>query len=111
MTKKFQINIITLINQKTNILKKTRYCQFNNCYKIGNFKNEKDNKNYCKKYSNNNVVNINNKLKVIKCNYNNCKKNIKSDKKYCQNHKFECIENNWDIRIMKNNFYCKLHKF
>ena len=46
----------------------------------------------------------------MKCEYSNCKKNIKSDKEYCQNHKFKCIENNCDIRIMKNNFYCKFHK-
>ena len=56
--------------------KKLRYCQFDNCHKIGNFK-DTNNKNYCKPHSNNNVVNINNKSKVIKCNYNNCKKNIK----------------------------------
>ena len=60
---------------KNQYFKKTRYCQFNNCYKIGNFKD--NDKNYCKEHSNNNnAVNINNKSKVIKCNYNNCKKNI-----------------------------------
>ena len=96
---------------KNQHFKKTRYCQFNNCYKIENFKNEKDNKNYCKQHSNNNVVNINNKSKVIKCNYNNCKKNIKSNNRFCQNHKYQCIDPECDIRIMKNNFYCKLHKF
>ena len=89
--------------------KKLRYCQFDNCHKIGNFK-DTNNKNYCKPHSNNNVVNINNKSKVIKCNYNNCKKNIKSDNKYCQNHKFKCSDYECDVRIMKNNFYCKFHK-
>ena len=93
---------------KNNYFKKTRYCQFNNCYKIGNFKDNNNNKSYCEQYSNNNVVNINNKSKFIKCNYNNCKKNIKSDKEYCQNHKFKCIDDECNIRIMKNNFYCKL---
>ena len=44
---------------------------------------------YCKQHSNNNNVNINDKSKVIKCNYNNCKKNIKSDNDYCQNHKYK----------------------
>ena len=96
---------------KNQYFKKTRYCSYQDCYKIGNFKNEKDNKKYCKQHSNNNVVNINNKSKVIKCNYNNCKKNIKSDKEYCQNHIYKCSDNECDIRIMKNNFYCKLHKF
>ena len=52
----------------------------------------------------------NNKSKVIKCKYNNCKKNIKSDNKYCQNHKYKCSDNECDIRIMKNNFYCEFHK-
>ena len=33
---------------KNQYLKKTRYCQFNNCYKIGNFKNEKVIKNIAK---------------------------------------------------------------
>ena len=36
---------------------------------------------------------------------------MKSDKEYCQNHKYICSDNECDIRIMKNNFYCKLHKF
>ena len=44
---------------KNQYFKKTRYCQFDNCYKIGNFKD--NNKNYCKEHSNNNAVNINNK--------------------------------------------------
>ena len=95
---------------KNNYFKKTRYCQFDNCYNIGNLK-DLNNKNFCKKHSDNNVVNINDKSKVIKCKYNNCKKNIKSDNKYCQNHKYKCSDNECDIRIIKNNFYCKLHKF
>ena len=94
---------------KNQYFKKTRYCSYQDCYKIGNFKNEKDNKKYCKEHSNNNVVNINDKSKVIKCKYNNCKKNIKSDKKYCRNHKYKCIDDECNIRIMKNDFYCKFH--
>ena len=94
---------------KNQYFKKTRYCQFNNCYKIGNFKGS-NNIEYCKQHSNNNVVNINDKSKVIKCNYNNCKKNIKSNNRFCQNHKYKCSDNECDIRIMKNNFYCKFHK-
>ena len=93
---------------KNQYFKKTRYCQFNNCYKISNFKD--NNKNYCTEHSNNNAVNINNKSKVIKCNYNNCKKNIKSNNRFCQNHKYKCNDNECDIRIMKNDFYCKFHK-
>ena len=84
---------------KNDYFKKTRYCSYQDRYKIGNFKNEKDNKKYCKQNSNNNNVNINDKSKVIKCN------------DYCQNHKYKCSDNECDIRIMKNNFYCKLHKF
>ena len=95
-------------NSKNQYFKKTRYCQFNNCYKTGNFKD--DNKNYCKEHSNNYAVNINNKSKVIKCNYNNCKKNIKSNNTFCPNHKYKCNDNECDIRIMKNDFYCKFHK-
>ena len=94
---------------KNQYFKKTRYCSYQDCYKIGNFKNEKNNKKYCKEYSNNNVININDKSKVIKCKYNNCKKNIKSDNKYCQNHKHKCIDDECNIRIMKNDFYCKFH--
>ena len=92
---------------KNQYLKKTRYCSYLDCYKIANFK--KDNIKYCKEHSNNSI-NINDKSTVIKCNYNNCKKNIESDKKYCQNHKFKCLDDECDIRIMKNNSYCKFHK-
>ena len=95
---------------KNKYLKKTRYCQYDKCYKISNFKNEKDNKNYCKEHSDNNRININNKSTVIKCNYNNCKKNIKLNNKYCQNHKFKCIDYECNIRIMKDNSYCKIRK-
>ena len=97
------------LNKKNNYFKKTRYCQSNNCYKIGNFKENNDKK-YCKEHSNNNFVNINDKSKVIKCNYNNCKKNINSNNRFCQNHKYKCSDNECNIRIMKNKFYCKFHK-
>ena len=30
--------------------------------------------------------------------------------KYCQNHKFKCIDNECNTRIMKNNSYCKIHR-
>ena len=92
---------------KNQYFKKTRYCSYLDCYKIANFK--KDNIKYCKEHSNNSI-NINDKSTVIKCNYNNCKKNIKSEKKYCQNHKFKCLDDECDIRIMKNDSYCKFHK-
>ena len=92
---------------KNQYFKKTRYCSYLDCYKIANFK--KDDIKYCKEHSNNSI-NINDKSTVIKCNYNKCKKNIKSDKKYCQNHKFKCLDDECDIRIMKNNSYCKFHK-
>ena len=96
---------------KNKYFKKIRYCQYNKCFKIGNFKNEKNNKNYCKEHSdNNNRININNKSTLIKCNYNNCKKNIKLNDNYCSNHKFKCIDNECNIRIMKDNSYCKIHK-
>ena len=94
---------------KNKYFKKIKYCQFNHCFKIGNFK-DYTNKNYCKEHSDNNRVNINDKSTVIKCNYNNCKKNIKSDNNYCQNHKFRCLDNECNIRIMKNDSYCKFHK-
>ena len=87
---------------KNQYFKKTRYYSYLDCYKIANFK--KDNIKYCKEHSNNSI-NINDKSTVIKCNYNNCKKNIKSDKKYCQNHKLKCLDDECDIRIMKNNSY------
>ena len=91
---------------KNQYFKKTRYCSYLDCYKIANFK--KDNIKYCKEHSNNSI-NINDKSTVIKCNYNNCKINIKSDKKYCQNHKFKCLDDECNIRIMKNDSYCKFH--
>ena len=43
---------------KNKYFKKTRYCQFKNCLKIGNFKN--NNINYCKNHAKDSV-NINNK--------------------------------------------------
>ena len=35
---------------KNEYFKKSRYCQYNECYKIGNFKDEWHDKNYCKKH-------------------------------------------------------------
>ena len=93
---------------KNKYFKKTKYCNFNKCFKIGNYKNEKNNKNYCKDHSDDNKINVNNKSVTKKCKYDNCKKN--SIDKYCQNHKFKCIDNGCDIRIMKNDSYCKIHR-
>ena len=93
---------------KNKYFKKTKYCKYNKCFKIGNYKNEKNNKNYCKDHSNDNKININNKSISKKCEYLNCKKN--SIDKYCQNHKFKCLDNDCDIRIMKNDSYCKIHR-
>ena len=93
---------------KNKYFKKTKYCKFSKCFKIGNYENEKNNKNYCKEHSNNNRININNKSISKKCEYTNCKKNTID--KYCQNHKFKCIDNDCDIRIMKNDSYCKIHR-
>ena len=90
---------------KNQYFKKKRYCQFNHCYKIGNFQ-EGDFK-FCKDHTNNGV-NINDKTLVQKCIYKNCKKNTKYD--YCANHKYKCLDNDCDIRIMKNDSYCKIHK-
>ena len=90
---------------KNQYFKKKRYCQFNSCYKIGNFKEY--NQTFCKDHTNNGV-NINDKSTVLKCQYNNCKKNTKYD--YCSNHKYKCLDNDCDIRIMKNDSYCKIHK-
>ena len=90
---------------KNRYFKKKRYCQFNHCYMIGNFK-EGDFK-YCNKHTNNGI-NINDLSIVQKCKYTNCKKNSKTD--YCANHKHKCIDNECDIRIMKNDSYCKIHK-
>ena len=90
---------------KNQYFKKKRYCQFNHCYKIGNFKEY--NQTFCKDHTNNGV-NINNKTLVQKCIYINCKKNTKYD--YCANHKYKCLDNDCNIRIMKNDSYCKIHK-
>ena len=90
---------------KNQYFKKKRYCQFNHCYKIGNFQ-EGDFK-FCKEHTNNGV-NINDKSIVLKCQYDNCKKNTKYD--FCANHKYKCLDNDCDIRIMKNDSYCKIHK-
>ena len=90
---------------KNKYIKKTRYCQFDDCVKIGNYK--ENNINFCKKHAEKSV-NINNKTISKKCDYNNCKKNVID--KYCQNHKFKCVDNECDIRIMKDNSYCKIHR-
>ena len=90
---------------KNQYFKKKRYCQFNHCYKIGNFK--EFNQTFCKEHTNKGI-NINDKTLVHKCEYNNCKKNTKTD--YCSNHKYKCLDNDCDIRIMKKDSYCKIHK-
>ena len=93
---------------KNNYFKKLRYCSFDNCLKIANFKDDSTNKKYCKTHSNNNVVNINNKANIKKCKYDNCKKSTKNN--YCQNHKFECKRKNCNIRILTENYYCSNHR-
>ena len=93
---------------KNNYFKKLRYCSFNDCLKIANFKNELTNKKYCKTHSNNNVINVNNKANITKCKYNDCKKSTKNN--YCQNHKFECLKKNCNIRILKENYFCSNHR-
>ena len=40
---------------KNEYFKKSRYCQYNECYKIGNFKDGWNDKNYCKKHIDNNA--------------------------------------------------------
>ena len=90
---------------KNKYLKKTRYCKFEDCLKIGNFKY--NNLKYCKKHAENSI-NINNKTISKKFKYNNCKKNLID--KYCKNHKYKCVDNECDIRIMKDNSYCKIHR-
>ena len=90
---------------KNQYFKKKRYCQFNHCYKIGNYK--EFNQTFCKDHTNNGV-NINDKSTVSKCNFKNCKKTTKTE--YCSNHKYKCLDNDCDIRIMKNDSYCKIHK-
>ena len=88
-------------------LKRYKYCQFDDCLKIGNFKY--NNLRYCKKHAENSVnININNKKVSKKCDHNNCKKNVID--KYCQNHKYKCVDHECDIRIMKDNSYCKIHR-
>ena len=93
---------------KNNYFKKLRYCSYDDCHKIANFKNELTNKKYCKTHSNNNVVNINNKANIKKCKYDNCKKSTKNN--YCQNHKFECKRKNCNIRILTENYFCSKHR-
>ena len=93
---------------KNKYFKRNKYCQFNKCFKIGNYKNEKNNKNYCIEHSNDNKININNKTVTKKCKYDNCKKNTIDQ--FCQNHKFKCVDNDCNTRIMKNNSYCKIHR-
>ena len=90
---------------KNKYLKIYKYCQFEDCLKIGNFKY--NNLRYCKKHAENSI-NINNKTVSKKCDYNNCKKNAID--KYCQNHKYKCVDHECDIRIMKDNSYCKIHR-
>ena len=88
---------------KNQYFKKKRFCQFNHCYKVGNFM--EGNQKFCKEHTNNNGVNINDKSLVQKCKFKNCKKTTKTD--YCSNHKYKCLDNDCDIRIMKNDSYCK----
>ena len=93
---------------KNNYFKKLRYCSYDDCHKIANFKDESNNKKYCKTHSNNNVVNINNKANIKKCKYNDCKKSTKNN--YCQNHKFKCKKNNCNNRILTENYFCSNHR-
>ena len=90
---------------KNKYFKKKRYCQFNHCLKVGNFM--EGNIKFCNQHTNNGV-NINDKSTVSKCQFVNCKKTTKTE--YCSNHKYKCLDNECDIRIMKNNSYCKIHK-
>ena len=93
---------------KNDYFKKLRYCSYKDCIKIANFKDNLTNKKYCKIHSNDNVVNINNKINFAKCKYNNCKKNTKVD--YCQNHRYKCKKKNCNIRILTKNYFCSKHK-
>ena len=86
---------------KNKYFKRNMYCQFNKCFKKGHFKNEKNNKNYCKQHSNDKFV-------LKSCKYNNCKKNTFNE--YCQSHKYKCEDNECNTRIMKTNSYCKIHR-
>ena len=90
---------------KNQYFKKKRFCQFNHCYKIGNFM--EGNVKFCNEHTKHGV-NINDKLTVSKCKFKNCKKNTKTE--YCSNHKYKCFHNDCDTRIMKNDSYCKIHK-
>ena len=90
---------------KNQYFKKKRYSQFNHCYKVGNFM--EGYVKFCNEHTNNGV-NINDKSTVSRCKYKNCKKTTKTD--YCANHKHKCIDNECEIRIMKNDSYCKIHK-
>ena len=100
-------NIYYYFNKSKNkYIKRNKYCQFEDCLKIGNFKKE-DNLRYCKQHSTDSV-NINNKKVSKNCEYNNCKR--KTTNKYCQNHKYKCVDNECNIRIMRDNFYCKFHR-
>ena len=94
---------------KNDYFKRLRYCSYNDCLKIANFKDDSTNKKYCKTHSNNvDVININNKKNFTKYKYDNCKKSTKSN--YCQNHKFKCKKNNCNIRILKENHFCSNHR-
>ena len=57
---------------KNQYFKKKKYCQFNSCHKIGNYK--EFNQTFCNEHTNNGV-NINDKSTVSKCKFKNCKKN------------------------------------
>ena len=97
-----------LNKSKNDYFKKLRYCSYNDCLKIANFKDNSTNKKYCKTHSNNDVININNKTNIKKCKYNDCKKSTKNI--YCQNHKFKCIKKNCNIRILTENYFCSNHR-
>ena len=87
---------------KNQYFKKQRYCQFNHCYKIANFLEA--NIKFCKDHTSNGT-NINDKSSSLKCKFRNCKKTTKTE--FCNSHKYKCIDNECDIRIMKNDSYCK----
>ena len=103
--KKYDKKYYYFNKSKNEYFKKLRYCYYNDCYKIANFK---DNKKFCKQHSNNESFNINNKINFAKCKYDNCKKNTKID--YCQNHNFKCKKNNCNIRILTENYFCSKHE-
>ena len=95
---------------KNKYFKRNKYCKFYKCFKLGTYKNEKNSKNYCKDHLDDkkNKININNKSVIKNCKYDNCKKNTIDE--YCSKHRFICEDNECDIRIMKNNSYCKFHR-